>query len=400
MSISEKKLEDFVMLQMIICLFAFRDYTKITIVSQLFTFTFMFLIQIKNKIFTYDKNFFMTSKIVFILWGIMTGFWASQKNGVFSICTTMIIRLMTSLSIIFYVSNKEKMYKFIKILVIAGIVLCLRIIVVVPFSAFGKFRIGNLLSHGANNSYGNTGITFILGILSVILIIDKSVIKNSKFKYFLVILFSLFSILSGSKKHIFLIVIAMILNFAFKSENFKDSIKKIIKFTIIIIFAYLAIKNIPMLYNMIGKRMINFINFFSEAGETDASTIGRMQLINEAIIVFFKNPLLGIGIGNFMFVSSLGAWAENNYLELLVDTGFIGLIIYYFYQTKILFSSLKRRKENDIYSNVFILLICFIIIDLTMVSYFNSTLQLYQAFIFAMYFVAKKEGEKHEKRKI
>jgi O-antigen ligase len=73
-----------------------------------------------------------------------------------------------------------------------------------------------------------------------------------------------------------------------------------------------------------------------------SSLVGRMYIWDAAVPVFFRNPLVGQGLGMFaMTIGAVGAQnipgqasasaiaAHNDYLRILVETGIIGFILYF-----------------------------------------------------------------------
>lgn len=399
--IKKINLIDIAMLQMLIISLAFKDFTMISLISQIITFVMIFLNFLKKRKLKLKLDLYFISKLLFLIWCIISVSWSiNSASGLFA-SRQVFIRFIIGLTIIMYNENEEKTDLFLKFVLIASFVLCLRILIVVPFSAWGKERVGNYLAHNIGNSYSNTGITYVLGFAIAFLLCNDKVVKKNKNKIVLVSLFTFFSFLSGSKKQILLLVVSIIAFTIYKSKNTKKLIKNLLLSASVCCIILFFILNNAFFYNMIGKRVVSFFSFFSEnqivSSNADMSTIGRSQLLVEAKKVFKKNALIGIGIGNFMNVSSYGVWAENNYLELLADVGIVGLFLYY-YGIIIIFSySLKRiRKKELLNVQIIIGLLCFIIIDFTMVSYFNSTLQIYLAYIYAMYNVSK-EKEKTSK---
>lgn len=395
---------DIAMLQTLIISLAFKDYTMITLISQIIAFLIISFNFLKKKKFKVKLDLYFVSKILFLLFCMVSGIWAFNGASVTFACRQIIFRFMMGITIIMYNDDEININKFLKFVLIASIVLCGRILIVVPFSAWGQERVGNYLAHDVGNSYSNTGITYVLGFAIAFLMCNEKVIKKNKNKFLIIILFSFFSFLSGSKKQIILLLISIIVYTFYKSKNTKKLIKNLLIAIIISVIMLYIILNNTFFYNIIGNRMYNFLSYFSSNEDinsnADMSTIGRSKLLVEARDTFFNNPILGIGIGNFMNVSSYGVWAENNYLELLADVGIIGLLIYYFGQVIIFNHCMINRKKKEVLNiQIIIGLLCFIVIDFTMVSYFNSTLQIYQAYIFAMYNVVKIKNIKYEGKK-
>ena len=78
----------------------------------------------------------------------------------------------------------------------------------------------------------------------------------------------------------------------------------------------------------------------SPSAETN-SLITRLTIWTEALALFRSSPLLGRGLGSFNVLSEIvqgtmaalsGAWVHNTYLQLLAETGILGLGSYLWVQ--------------------------------------------------------------------
>jgi len=80
---------------------------------------------------------------------------------------------------------------------------------------------------------------------------------------------------------------------------------------------------------------------------TDTQTMEvRWSLYNYVLDTVVANPLLGIGYDNFILVH--GGATHNSYLQVLVELGFIGLIIFLIFIWKLVVSNIRdaiRRKQ-------------------------------------------------------
>lgn len=94
---------------------------------------------------------------------------------------------------------------------------------------------------------------------------------------------------------------------------------------IIAIFAFLI--SLFFVPDMFWERLISLKNIYQ-----DPSLRWRVQLFRGALDLFFKNPILGIGAGNFVLISHQFALehlaVHNTFLEIAVETGFIGFFFY------------------------------------------------------------------------
>ena len=76
-------------------------------------------------------------------------------------------------------------------------------------------------------------------------------------------------------------------------------------------------------------------------------------MIQYGMDYFKERPLLGHGIENFryLYAQEVGkeTYSHNNYIELLVNNGIVGLLLYYsFYISVILKANDRRRKSKSL----------------------------------------------------
>lgn len=394
---------DLLIFQMIFILTVFRDYSNISIISQTITFAFIFLEYIKknNLKMSFEDSSYVIYKLIFIFWCFISSFWAVNQKEVYSVCITLILRMLTGMAIILYVKDLEKLKKLLKYIIISSLFLCLRLVIVVPISAWGSSRIGIFLNHDPNNGYGNTGITYILGFAITCLLTSKEIIKNKKIRYLLCLIFIIFSFLSGSKKQIFFLLATILIISIYNSKDILKLLKNFGIAMLIICISGFVIFNNTYLYNILGSRLLSFTALFSEdtTSDVDVSTEARTLFLKDAFLTFESHPVKGIGINCFKYVNSYSnKWAENNFIELLADVGIIGFLLYYSLYIKII-KELLCRKRNKFDLMLCAQLVNFIIIDLTMVSYFNNTLQLNFAILYAANKVIKIKYKETEKLK-
>lgn len=380
---------DFAVAQMLIICLAFADIRLLSIASTVLAFGIMALYYLVHNNLKRQIFYFTIFKILFIFWSLLSCIWSVNVSTSFDYCITLCLRLMLSLSILLYVDGKDRLIRLLKFVVLAAIVLSIRIILTVPISAYGEARIGQYLSFNEDNSYGNTGITYVLGVSSVLLLCsEKSIIKNGVLKYSLAAIFTLLSLLSGSKKQfLFLIVAVMVLVFSHSRDIVKLIKNCLIAIAVVVAVFYITFNN-ELLYNSIGTRIESMLAFFFEdIGIADDSTINRALYIRFAWEIFLNNPLVGIGLDGFQYVNPITqCWAECNFVEILADLGIVGFILYYIPHFMIIVSLIKRLKVKEEIDYILLaLVLVLIIIDATMVSYRSVSLQIWLALAFSMH---------------
>ena len=350
----------------------------------------MFLLCVVTLIFIIKKNrivinSFIIYQLVFIVFCytyVMFNITVSKKDTISSIMT-MIQNIIVNIIILncIYSSNvsKHEIIKRIEKIFKWFIIIAIFVSVFALFYSHGRGE-GGRLCHGIlkpfskTETYTSTEIALVAfyGFSSIIYFFNKE--KN--IKYLLIIpLLILIIILSGSRKaSIMLILLILLFYIDFNTEK-KDITKKLCRTitTIILISIFtIAIVQIPFLYNNVGYR---FTGLFEG---TESSGNSRMVMLETAIDLIKKKPLLGYGLNTFKtFDGSFGTWAHNNYLELWVSGGIIGVILYYYYIFYLLIKLWKHRDNEKIYKLLSYYLIILIICDFIGVTYKSRMIQMF-----------------------
>ena len=125
------------------------------------------------------------------------------------------------------------------------------------------------------------------------------------------------------------LIILLFLNLKFKIKNEKLRIK-FFKFKVPIIL-FFVFCSFLLIISPIGTR------FFSSFDFQDKGVSERLEIWSQAVNVIKKNPVLGVGIGNYvervdLFSEQRGyrspIHAHNIYLQITAELGIIGLILY------------------------------------------------------------------------
>ena len=197
----------------------------------------------------------------------------------------------------------------------------------------------------------------------------------------LLILVSL-SLASGSRKSLVSLVIFILL-FALCEYPPKSMFKLIARIfcgvAVVAIFCVLMM-NIGALRSSIGVRIESMFEFFEGNVDADGSLATRALMLKTASEMFFEKPILGHGINSFAYTTEFGAYAHNNYMELLANVGIVGFALYYIpilsYFAKAV-SCWRAKHEDSIFSLAVILV--YILNDFVMVSYSSMVSQAFLA---------------------
>lgn len=248
------------------------------------------------------------------------------------------------------------------------------------------------------------GMNFCYALYVVFVLLGQS--NKSFWKRVLVIAASVFLIylilFTGSRKALLMIAIPLLVFPLLQKNKSKGTVFLVAVAGLLIIGSNL-IMDIPIFYDVIGSRVEDGIAILTgrEQGTEDVS---RIFLAQYGLEWFKENPSFGYGINCFRVLSNKTSmfagynfYAHNNYVELLVDVGLIGFLIYY--SCFFFFWKNLKRHFMDIRLNKWIasLIIIHLVLDMAMVSYYSFTSNLILCLCFYAVEITRK-GKNHFKQ--
>ena len=257
-------------------------------------------------------------------------------------------------------------------------------------------RFGDSLNEAGEDEIWNSnsvGVGLCFAIFSgyILFVNQKSHFVVKIFYFFSAVIMMVAILLTGSRKS-FLIIMMPIFYFLYKKQK-KHFLLLIIAAPIMVFCFYELIMNVEIFYEAIGTRVEDMIAILSD-DTTGGEDTSRLTLINFGLNKFWDNPILGVGINNFRVLSEQiypgkNFYAHNNYVELLVDIGIVGIVIYY---SAYYYLYLNLRKYNDtlsIWCKVFLYILLFL--GFLEVLYYEPLEQLVFCMIFCIVEFNKKK---------
>ena len=159
-----------------------------------------------------------------------------------------------------------------------------------------------------------------LGHLSAILILlsffkfDGLINKISIFDKFSILLALIGVILANSKTPILALIIIFVIYFYSKNRSIIKLYKSFLFFCFFLLVTAILAKEI-LLIDISGR-------FISTFNESEVSTTSRLHIFSEGIDLFFSNPIIGS-----RSVTSSGGYPHNLFIEILMSTGMVGIIL-------------------------------------------------------------------------
>ncbi len=351
---------------LLLSLIVFPDISWFYYFGQI-AFLFIFILWIIKSGFS--LNWYLVWSSLFFIFTITSLLWSENSNlTIESIRNSLQLLLICNLLII-YLNNEEKKNNFYNTFIIVVILLALRLIITEGSWSFQ--RMGSSLGFNPNG----LSIYFLFGILLSLNMYHQN--KKKRIYLFVSIILIILTLFSGSRKAFFSLIFSISGYFLFKERKFN---KKIILLLIIVITAwilYFISTSVPSLFNIYGYRIERFINIIFGRDDFDSSVINRLLFIQEGINLFLNKPLLGYGFGTYSLVSGFSIVSHNNYIELLVGVGSIGLLFYYYFILYLIKVFWRKWKTGDVSGTVFmIIILTLLILDMGIISYSNIIIQI------------------------
>lgn len=273
--------------------------------------------------------------------------------------------------------DSELLESFGKCCAIASVPIILFILTSNGISAVTE---GERFSGDDFNLNGNTIALYMFFLCFFLLVLFQ---KRTKWNYFipyLLIGMVLIILLTGARRAIIGIVLVFVSYMWIygKGHRFRNAV-----IAAGLLYAIIEVLvNVDVLYDIAGQRMAKLLYNMgiidAHGMDTyDYSSEVRGEMIPIAIMMFTISPIIGNGYAYFITHSGLNIMTQsysthNNYLEILVNYGLIGFLLYYSVIMYILFYLFKAMKKNRMIRFLLaFLLIHLFVIEPTTVNYCN-----------------------------
>lgn len=355
---------------------------------------YMFLLA-PHKIRTVNRKYkYLIWFICFFVYGLISWFWAVSPSSVFMTITVYIQIVVVLLAITWSVKCWNDVELMMEVFILA-VLYSLIILFLKQPNVLNWFPSGGLNANGWHrNSYSI--ILYFATMMS--LYFAKNKIEYRMWYGILTVLFSIAAVLCTSRKVIMMLVIEIVLYVIVSSKNSFGLLKNLSIACMILVSVITLILHNDTIYNLVGFRFIELLNYFTGSGYVDFSTTERIYLISLAKRLFYEHPILGVGLDNYSYILGLtygkSVYSHCTYWELLSSLGIIGFLIYYSWLGAMLIQTIKKiRVDKPFFSWAFTMLLVNLVFDYTCISYNTVyTHVLYVIIFLAIYYA----GEKYE----
>lgn len=304
---------------------------------------------------------------LFLLFLSASYLWAEDKNEVLLGITSQVQYYLLVIAVFNAVRKYNLQADFLYTIILSSYLLAF--LTLIKYGGIANYiglmisgtRLGGLI--GNENIFGMTFASS--SVICFYFTIDHDY-KHKVFYMFSLTLFSFFAFSSQSKKAILMIAIGVVLLCIFHF-----GIRKIWK-TLLLVLLLFVLLYLTLQLKVFSGMTQRLESFLSGADDSDLT---RNYLILLGLSLFKQKPFLGWGYCNFRPVSGMPFYSHNNIVELLVDLGIVGFLLYYmlFLKLMIAVNKLRRSSRNSIYEVFLSLLIVDCIMGYGAVQFVEKT---------------------------
>ena len=332
-------------------------------------------------------NPFLVSYGFFIIYVLITVSLGYGEGDILTRVLLIVLKFLSSVGIYNYFMKIDNMESFIKKYIIVSVVSLLVIFFLVGdravisrlghngSGAIVSYFIGNVPIYKSSNSTANfCAISMFFSIYYYI---------KTKKSYYLLFCIFLFTgvLLTGSRKGMITSLIFIFYSvFVYKSGV---NLKKLFFLFLVPSVLYIVLFHNEYIYGVMGVRIESFVlNLLGDENSLDGNSFLVRDTIKEnAYNWILASPLIGRGINSFQTEMEIGA--ENNYLQILLEFGLVGLFLYYSYLPFLIENLFKEKSELMMISTVVVIPI--LIQDYGSVTYLWQSMTMWYLFFWAVY---------------
>jgi len=318
-------------------------------------------------------NWYDTWWIIFIVIALLSATYAVSPGTVFESVKTYLVMFVATFLIGKDIKSDKDCEETLYILLLALFIVSAYIFFFLDLEAFVLTRVG-AADTGRWNA-NSVGIMTAFGILIALyfLKVRKSV-PNRLLMLVAILLLAYLLIITASRKAVLMLVIGFCANLLL--QNPRKIVRNVLLIPLILCLSYMAVMNIPGLYDLIGWRIDGIIAAVTgNTSKVDSSSLLRLAYISSALDCFLNSPILGCGMDNFRFFNPIRqTYSHNNFTEIAADLGIVGFIAYYWIFIAIIIDYFRKKRRDGLNTLLFMFIMLYLMVHYAMVAV-SSTLQ-------------------------
>lgn len=318
-------------------------------------------------------RWYLSGYILFVVWAGLSIVWTVSKIGYNEQIFNMLNAIMLNIAVMSYIIYEKESFEDIREWLFPILLFYLvQSIFIGSFDWEGRFSPG-----GATNQFGiTTSYVFLLTLYDI-----RYKKKTKKILSIIIMILAMcLTILTGSRKALLNLImfICIVLVFPKYDKNFLRNLAKIILVIGLAAVALFIIMKVDVIYNIVGKRIVTLISYYSGDLTEDMSALRREYMKEDAIQLFKEHPLCGIGLNGYKYVARYNTYAHSNYYEMLACLGLIGTVLYYIPVVMLLAISIyqwiKGKKDAVV---PFCIALSFFVNEFSNISYIYRNIHLF-----------------------
>lgn len=315
--------------------------------------------------------------VLFSSFSLLSVIWAINFSAYADAAPSIIKCLFVVYYILYYGKDKEKSFRFIVCFIVATCYMGLRIILYTPFA--GGFRYG--LADRVTRIATGMGFNPVANLSMWSLIIALFFLWNTKNRIWAlpIVIDIVIIFVTGSRKSMLIPLLWIAMYYAILLVITRRA-KILYRICIGIALGIVVIYILLRVSNELNERMISLMLGLFTGETSDGSYNVRQFLIEKAVSIFKKNPVIGIGLNNYsvfgyqqynQYTDITGRYAHNNYWELLASLGIIGTVLYYLRYLLCIkqIYTLRKKMSKENFSLALSIVISVFIVEYGVVSY-------------------------------
>ena len=381
-----------------ITLFAFNDVKFIGTLTGILMLAAAMLLWLGRKnsrvVIPYNTAWY----VVFTVFSAISCLWSMFiDTHIASYFLRMVVIIASITSVSIYVDTAEDLERLIKLFILSMTIIVFMEFAVTPSDEWTSGVMGSHFSGANQNS-----VAFLV-FCAELMAFYEFYSRGRKRYVFLIILFVVFVVLSGSRKALFAAVAGplMFVFFSVYKRNYLFHIILIAALAALIVF---IVMNDVNAYNSIGKRFESMLEFWFEdrSHKVDNSLYMRSYYIQLAQEMFGESPVFGKGMGNFARIIDevyelQGVYSHNNFWQILSELGIVGFFIYYsmyaFIIIKLIRNALIHKSRISLLFLTFMILL--VVLETGFVTYNSKMPHIVIAIAYTATYVGDADGRKY-----
>lgn len=295
----------------------------------------------------------MNWTLSYLLFFLLSALWALQfKTAIYVVVVHLLPIIIMAFATITFIKKNQRVNDVLFIIYIVALLMLFYLVTHVE-DLVGVRLSKSLNEEGEDLVWNSNGVginlCFALFAGFILFFHQKRHLFIRLFYIITAIIMIIAVLLTGSRKSLLILLMPVLIFLYIKQK--KHFVIILLCLPIIGFLVYYLIMNVDIFYEVMGSRIEEMIAILSD-DTTGSEDDSRIILIEFGLNNFLDNPLLGVGIDNFRLLSEQifpgkNFYAHNNYVELLVDVGIIGLFIYY---RAYIYIYSKLRNHSDMLS--------------------------------------------------